>query len=1120
MSNGRKPVLRRPTGATLRRHGTIRNLTTRTLRSVVDHITCIYFNLLPGVITIVTKANVHILTMTTPFSKSPSNTNNLNDNNNDQDMVTNPTMIGDMAPTEHNDTVAFASGGNINAVHTRECPTSFRQMRVVSDAHHTIQEMLSRPVLFSDVKCDFGDTFVEFGFLEQWLKDPMVKMLMEPYAMFTGTYCVRAMMNSQPTQAGMALLITSPQRTEVTIESYVTRNVPRADLGAYAKQLVPFFSGLQNVMINLASSSEVVLRVPYVGCRAMNEKSNLIDTSFIYHNISALRTNTGTAKLPVQFYGWMEDLELYGTSTGDATVKSYVGVSAADVKLSTFDGLFTKGLLNAFSEEQAVPGGVILIRNRDKKEGGALRSEYLAATVMEAASWLQTYILQSFYEKPGGVLLVTGTKENLKALRDLLPEKPSRRLNKTQTEVATHFKVTAASGPDYIARGVGGGAMDSIGALLLALLTTVSSFEVSNKARYDAVLALFRPTGTFQSGKPPATRPGREKIPRENLAAEEHAVGKEAEDEGIKISTVASAIGKVAGFAAKIPMLADFAIPVEWAANGVANTARFFGFSKPHVVEAEKPVVQKPFYHFVHGAGASTATKLSLNPDQAVQTVSLGPEQSDEMALSYLTSRPGLYFNMSWATTNARGDCLFQDPMLPSRFYIAQQYSIVNVAQKAMVKFNTHLSYLAEMFMYYVGGFLFTLTLGATKFHSGRLRFVFVPQMPLPTQANDAWTKDQLATVYNQQNKNYHMVMDIRDAMTFTFKTPYEPGQPVIPNEINMCNTVPAMFVFVEVPLVASAGVSSTIDGWFSVSGAPGFKFVGPRMSSKTKLLPFAKGILSAPGVEGKETWTPGGVRPRGTFQGFDNSSYTRTETSSLAPAVVDMSGKLNETAAALTAQTMTVGDVVESLRMLIKRPSEALYFVNNATTWTYNMWIPWFNTTQTGEQFESETFFQRIRSLYRFSTGGIILSGFNNTEKIYTKKFKLTDLTDLSYFKQRFAVAGHGANGYAWLNAKKDEYFSEVPFVCETMHRQSLEGAWSFEIPYYNQYDKTDNMLVWARGTSSTMDYVSQFSPPVALMWRGEPQSVQSLYIAAAEDFNCGYLNGPPITFIRPLSA
>uniref|UniRef100_A0A0C9QEN2 POLS protein n=1 Tax=Fopius arisanus TaxID=64838 RepID=A0A0C9QEN2_9HYME len=1025
--------------------------------------------------------------MTTIQQQRPSESDKINEEQGD--MVINPTMIGNMAPTTYGDTVSFSSGGNLNAVHSREVSTSLQQMRVVTDAHHSVEQMLSRRVLF-DKTCDFSDTLVEFGFLEQWLKNPMVKTLLAPYAMFTGTYCVAVVINSQPTQAGMALLAASPQRTTVTIDSHVSRNVPTAGMGATAKQCVPFLSGLQNVLINLASSSESVLRVPYVGSRAMNEMSHLIDTSFVYTNISALRSAASGGKLAVQFYGWMEDLVLYGTSTGEPTISPFVGIKSVGAEPPSGEVRLLRSTLMAFGNRTTYVG----VRFESAIGGGWTTSK-AETSPAAGAKWAE----ENFLELGSSGFLRTQGDDTWNSMVLSLPTTQTGWFSRPRSEVEK--QLTVQSGlpfPVYDGTTV----VPSLGNVFTALNGGRGLYVADEKIK-SALLEYYREPmrARFQAGDSKGVRPGREKLAP---SKESHEVGKEAEEEGIKISTVASAIGKVAGFAAKIPVLSDFALPVEWAANGVADVARFFGFSKPHVVEVEKPVVQRPFYHFAHGAGANTATKMSVNPDQGVQVVPLGPEKEDEMSLAFLTQRPGLYFNMEWKTTNVRGDCLFQDPMLPSRFYIAQKYTIANVDGSNIVKFNTHLSYLAELFMYYVGSLLITLNLGATKFHSGRLRFVFVPQMSLPTLANDAWPAAELKKIYSEQNKNYHMVMDVRDAMTFTFKTPFEPGQPVVPCEMGMCVTVPALFVFVEVPLVAMTNVSQSVDGWFSVSGGPGFRFVGPRISGTTKLLPFSDGVLSRPGQEGKPL--------RGRFQGYD--SYTRTETSALAPAVVDMSGGLNETSSALAAQTMTCGDVVESLRMLMKRPSEALFVQSDRESIAY--WYPWYNSTLTGEKYESETFLQRIRTLYRFSSGGLIVSGIGKAGTT-THRFKLADLTNS--VPGGLQMLGRGATGFARLQkvgAEAWTTFSQIPHLCESLCRPELEGMWSFELPYYNQYDKTDNMLVHVAGNGTSFDYVSQFTPPVALCWI-EGKETESLYLAAAEDYNCGYLNGPPITFVRP---
>jgi len=299
--------------------------------------------------------------------------------------------------------------------------------------------------------------------------------------------------------------------------------------------------------------------------------------------------------------------------------------------------------------------------------------------------------------------------------------------------------------------------------------------------------------------------------------------------------------------------------------------------------------------------------------------------------------------------------------------------------------------------------------------------------------------------------------------------------------------------------------VADVIEGWISVSGAENFGFAAPVTGGAIRLLPFGDAVLSAPSrVE--RARMQGGV-----------PNMTQNQTSDLRPAVIELSN-VQPAGAELVAQTMAVGDPVLSLRTLVKRPSEAAW-IDKIAKDSYLVINPFMNLNFTGETFESDTYLQRVRALYRFSTGGVRVHIMGLGNGTGFMKAKLVDLSDGQLFKKPTATCGAGgvfvmADATAGAVSRG---MSLLTGFCDSGVREDLTGVISFEVPYYHFFEKIDNMQVWANGGAKKMGFSAQLACPLALVIGVDHDATNvSVQVSAADDFNAGWLSGPPITFER----
>jgi len=422
---------------------------------------------------------------------------------------------------------------------------------------------------------------------------------------------------------------------------------------------------------------------------------------------------------------------------------------------------------------------------------------------------------------------------------------------------------------------------------------------------------------------------------------------------------------------------------------------------------------------------------------------------------------------------------------------------------------------------------MLTVTMAANKFYSGRLRIVFDPRMPNPTGANDSWSDAQLKAVYNDNNRGYSAIVDVRDATTFTIRVPYVAPTPFLPTWSSFEGFAPAVFIFVEDPLKKSGTVNDTIDGWISVSGADNFEFAGALSGGKDRLLPFGEGVLSNRTYnERKRVEVPQEfglverqeVSEMARTQSGVPQNYTQNQTSDVRPSVIELSNP-QPVGASLVAQAMAVGDPVLSLRTLVKRPSEAAFLAKVAAG-EYIAVNPFMNLNFTGELHESDTYLGKVRALYRFSTGGLRVHFFGLTQaKNVSYRVKMVDLADAQMLTKKVSIAGAGGVftlAYDGTTASVVD-MSGLPAYCETRAIESLTGVASYEIPYYHYFEKVDNTQIWANGSAKNIAFSAQLACPMILAMAVEDQLTNiSVQVSAADDFNCGWLSGPPITYSR----
>lgn len=562
---------------------------------------------------------------------------------------------------------------------------------------------------------------------------------------------------------------------------------------------------------------------------------------------------------------------------------------------------------------------------------------------------------------------------------------------------------------------------------------------------------------------------------------------------GGAVSGIADTVGSIASGLTAIPGVADIAGPVSWVAKGVSSVAKMFGFSKPHDPTPAQPVFQNPFREFAHVDSVSSATKISLSKDSAVQVRSLGPVAEDELSIPYLIQRPNLYAPFTWKLSDPVDKVLAKIPISPAYFFKTREFYIYEYGN-GHVRSETFLSFLSSLFMFWRGSIMFTFTFAANKFYSGRLRIVYQLDQ---SSTIDPPSGNPLASDYGYY---YSDIIDLRDANTITYGLPYIDVNPFRTTvSAAYPERQPYLWIIVEKALVASSTVSDTIECWMSVSGGDDFVFAGPRLDNQIYLMPKADNIVGAPTKQDEDEIE---VEPQG---------FTQNQTAEERPAVKWLAPQQPQHSNAASFMR-AVGDPVVSLRSLCHRPIEHERI--GVGSGTYSLVNPWNFIVDTKLR-TTGTYIDFVRSMYRFVSGGMRVN-IRGLDKNHPYRFKLVDTTQFSQLG--ISVTATGLGGYLQCqesSTTSEDSFSNLPTIADLIYREDLQGMASFELPYYTIYEMLDN-TPYTSGTQTTWPNAETFRRgEVALMWYNPVNCDDvSIYVTSADDFSCGYLIGAPITY------
>jgi hypothetical protein len=565
-------------------------------------------------------------------------------------------------------------------------------------------------------------------------------------------------------------------------------------------------------------------------------------------------------------------------------------------------------------------------------------------------------------------------------------------------------------------------------------------------------------------------------------------IGSEAVEEaggaGI-ITSTASAISTALGAVADIPGVSQFAQPALWVSKNIADVARQFGWSKPTSIEAPHVTKLSSTRFMANSDGVDTSHVLSLLSDNSLETdASLFRTNVDEMALSHVARTQTFYTRFAWNATSPAGSVLFSAPITPN-FY---RYTI-STAQYA----PTTLAYTSAAFRQWRGGINFNFKFVKTKFHSGRVRLIYVP--------GDYSNGVTLPSNFDI-DANYSTVVDLRSDTDVEFNVPFV----AIQQWLLVDNAFPGtardntfstgtIYMVVLNELRAVSTVSSSIDVITEVGAAADFELSIPRLPSiyPSSVL-FPPPALTADTVLNRLT--------RAVAQ------VGEAEAVIAPPEVIQATGAVT---APLTSKdfpatnyvggAITVGEKVSSIRQVLKRFHRVFTDQNagNLITGAYQIQPSKVNSPLlSGSTLpRSIDMYDYYSYLYAFFRGSFRFKVLPYDAQIYAARVRLLPeqlITDSS-------------SPVAFATGLLPESYT----AADVYMPRNLEGVFEFQVPHYARYP----ILPITAGGNMSSDLFQRNFTEVDLSTSNTnvllDRTKITVYRAVGDDFSFNQLIGPP---------
>lgn len=620
-----------------------------------------------------------------------------------------------------------------------------------------------------------------------------------------------------------------------------------------------------------------------------------------------------------------------------------------------------------------------------------------------------------------------------------------------------------------------------------------------------------------------------------------------SESELQAISGLVTSSMSLAKSISKVPMLSSLVSPLSWM-NRLGSLVSS-GFSKPTDVEKPHCIYNIPAKGFTHGEGPDNSVMLSCVPDNSIGVVpGVFSSTIDELDVKFIAKKSCFLDSNNW-TVNSTGRLV--------SFFVgpgACRYNNTNYEP-------TMLAYVASMFKFWHGTIRYRISVAKTGFHSGRLRISYHPGAYIrntfyPSDSAYSWILDlsvssEIDIEIPYVSTKPWLVSDVYD---YTANNPYGPtnnsDSAIGSNNLNYFSGVLQYEVLNRLRNAGAASATVQIITW--ISGGDDIEFAVPNFTSfrPCSNLPSGPSAFSQmrfkrdlsedvpPIIEEDEVDSPIADESQQeddeslpSVQAFQNVSDAISNSTQLDGST--FTKMFSAPNAFNSANTLTIGEKVTNLRVLLKRftptvykastttsasPSEILldpaYFgALQPTANTYDYPIKIFDNTGNllGSYSINTSPIEYIAKIYRFYRGSRrykCVVGNGNTDDPKVQTFSVRAYLG-SVLQVNGTVTPPNISAASTLGENPEDNFATSSRFSHFVDGQNNKIC-EITAPFYS----LTPIQVISDGTYLPQrdDYISRYYvyfDPGATFNTNCKEFV--VYQAAGDDFNFGYLIGAP---------
>jgi len=400
----------------------------------------------------------------------------------------------------------------------------------------------------------------------------------------------------------------------------------------------------------------------------------------------------------------------------------------------------------------------------------------------------------------------------------------------------------------------------SIGAFGTFYLSVLSYLAVDPAGATSADVAVylyFKDVEVCQPIMPQSDKPRR--ISRRTMGVDDSEKERLAMEGDRSISSALMATSNAAASLSSIPIISSYMGPVSWALRAASTSAASFGWAKPST-NTTTTVVAKQSNRFMGVSdGEDVSLPLGLASDNSVRILdNVSIRDEDEMSFSFLKQVYAYLRAIPWLV-GAKPTTFQSIPINPKSLYTGG--STIVGTKTAMWSVGPPVWYLCSGFQYWRGSIKLKFIIVKTKFHTGRLEFVFTPGTTLASGV----------TVYSS-TYSLREIVDIRNSDEVELTLPY-----LLPMDyLDIAQLSGTLTINVLTSLRAPANVAQSVNILMFAAGGPDFELAAP-IGGMALPIPFTPqgdnvrnidGVLTSTVIGGRETNQRAGTSPADVCMG------------------------------------------------------------------------------------------------------------------------------------------------------------------------------------------------------------------------------------------------------------